>query len=202
MTWADYYAKTAHRPPRKTLRFALDRFDAASDAVLNHRFAVELGCGGGRDTVEMLRRRWAVLAVDAEPAAIEYLLARPDLVHRERLKTEIAPFETVTIPRSLLICSSFALPLCPPPAFHRVWARIHDALMPGGRFAGHLFGERDSWNAPAIRHEGVTFLSVEAARRLLAPFEIEMFEEEESDSKTPRGEAKHWHVMHIVARKL
>ena len=201
MTWADYYAKTAHRPPRKTLSFALDRFDAENGAASNQRAAVELGCGGGRDTIEMLRRSWSVLAVDAEPAAIDYLLARPDLVHRERLTAKIAPFETVTIPTSSLICSSFALPLCPPPDFHRIWVRIHDALVPGGRFAGHFFGERDSWNDPAAGHKGLTFLSVEAARGLLAPFEIEKFEEEESDSTTPRDEAKHWHVMHIVARK-
>jgi hypothetical protein len=28
-----------------------------------------------------------------------------------------------------------------------------------------------------------------------------MFEEEEAEGTTPRGNAKHWHIFHIVARK-
>jgi hypothetical protein len=35
----------------------------------------------------------------------------------------------------------------------------------------------------------------------LAGFEVELFEEEEADSTTPRGKPKHWHIFHIVARK-
>ena len=37
--------------------------------------------------------------------------------------------------------------------------------------------------------------------RLLAGFVVERLEEEEDDSVTPRGEAKHWHIWHIVARR-
>ena len=40
-----------------------------------------------------------------------------------------------------------------------------------------------------------------AALDLLAEFEVEMFEEEESDGVTPRGKPKHWHIFHIVARR-
>jgi hypothetical protein len=28
-----------------------------------------------------------------------------------------------------------------------------------------------------------------------------MFDEEEADGVTPRGNPKHWHIFHIVARK-
>jgi len=28
-----------------------------------------------------------------------------------------------------------------------------------------------------------------------------MFEEEEDDGVTPRGNTKHWHIFHIVTRK-
>ncbi|MGQ9869558.1 hypothetical protein [Leptodesmis sp.] len=43
------------------------------------RVAVDLGCGDGRDTVELLRRDWQVLAIDGEPQAIARLLERPDI---------------------------------------------------------------------------------------------------------------------------
>jgi hypothetical protein len=48
----------------------------------------------------------------------------------------------------------------------------------------------------------MTFVSREEALALLDGFEVEMFEEEEADSTTPRGTPKHWHIFHIVARKL
>ena len=34
-----------------------------------------------------------------------------------------------------------------------------------------------------------------------AGLELEMFDEEEADGVTPRGNSKHWHIFHIVARK-
>ncbi|MEK9661372.1 MAG: class I SAM-dependent methyltransferase, partial [Alphaproteobacteria bacterium] len=68
--WASYYRKTGERPPRATLLAALDRFDA-EPASPDRRLAVDLGCGSGRDVVEMLRRGWRVLAIDAEQAAVD-----------------------------------------------------------------------------------------------------------------------------------
>jgi hypothetical protein len=35
----------------------------------------------------------------------------------------------------------------------------------------------------------------------MEPLEVELFEEEESDSITPCGEPKHWHIFHVVARR-
>jgi len=193
--WAAYYAKTSDRPPRETLMVALDRFDAEpTDAV---RFAVDLGCGAGRDAIEMLRRGWRVLAIDAEPDAIEALEARPDLPPGVDLTGMVARFEDATWPACDLVNSSFALPLCAPSEFKRVWRRIESSLRPGGRFSGQLYGNRDSWAG----RDGMTFHTRADVERLLADFEIERLEEEEDDSTTPRGEAKHWHVFHIVARR-
>ena len=39
--------------------------------------AIDLGCGEGRDTVEILRQNWAVLAIDQNPDAIASLRNRP-----------------------------------------------------------------------------------------------------------------------------
>jgi len=193
--WAAYYAKTGDRPPRATLMLALDLFDMEpGDAP---RFAVDLGAGSGRDVIEMLRRGWHVLAIDAEPDAIEFLTARSDLPPGTTLRGEVARFEDATWPDCDLVNSSFALPLCAPKEFERVWRRIESSLRPGGRFSGQLYGERDSWAG----RDGMTFHTRADVEALLAGFEIERLEEEEDDSTTPRGEAKHWHVFHIVARR-
>lgn len=191
--WRRYYAKTGGRPPRETLLFALDRFDV--EAGPGH--AVDLGCGGGRDTIEMLCRRWSVLAIDEEPEALASLRARPDLPPGGRLETRLARFDETDWPAADLVNSSFALPLCPQARFPGLWRRIRDSLRPGGRFSGQLFGERDSWKG----NPGMTHLTRQEAESLLVGLKVEMFREEEEDAVTPRGSSKHWHVFHIIARK-
>jgi SAM-dependent methyltransferase len=191
--WGAYYEKLRERPPRRTLITALDSFgpDAAGS------LAVDLGCGDGRDVIEMLRRGWRVVAVDAEPEALRQLQARP-LSPGHELTPIQARFEDVPLPIGVsLVNSSFAMPLCEPEAFHRLWERIREALPSGGRFSGQWYGPKDSW----VGRPGMTFLSRNEAEGMLAGFDPEMFEEEEADGVTPRGNAKHWHIFHIVARK-
>ena len=191
--WATYYEKLRERPPRRTLITALDRFGPAAAGSL----AVDLGCGDGRDVIEMLRRGWRVVAVDSEPAALKALQTRP-LPDGYELTAIQARFEDVPLPLGLsLVNSSFAMPLCPSESFHRLWERIREALPPGGRFSGQWYGPRDTWAG----RDGMTFVSRDEATRLLDGLELEMFEEEEDDGVTPRGNAKHWHIFHIVARK-
>jgi tellurite methyltransferase len=191
--WAAYYDKLRDRPPRRTLLTALDRFGATPPGAV----ALDLGCGDGRDAVEMLRRGWRVIAVDAEPEALRKLQDRP-LPPGSDVTPVAARFEEVPVPLGTrLVNSSFAMPLCESQAFHELWARIREELPPGGRFSGQWYGPRDSW----VGRPGITFLSRENALSLLEGLDLEMFEEEEADGVTPRGTAKHWHIFHIVARK-
>ena len=192
--WAAYYEKTGGRPPRETLIRALDAFEREP---AGRRRAVDLGSGTGRDIVEMLRRGWTVLAIDAEKTAIERLNAREDLPPAGRLETRIGRFEALDWPVVELVNSSFALPLCPPASFPGVWSRIAESLVPGGRFAGQLYGDRDEW----FGDPSITFHSAREVDALLGGFDVEHLGEEEEDSLTPRGQRKHWHIFHVVARK-
>jgi SAM-dependent methyltransferase len=193
VAWAAYYEKLRNRPPRRTLLAALDRFGPQGRGAL----AVDLGCGDGRDVIELLRRGWRVVAVDAEPEALRRLQDRP-LPAASELTPIVARFEDVPLPLGLsLVNSSFALPLCEPTAFRTLWERIREALPSGGRFSGQWYGPRDSW----VGRPGITFLARDEALALLAGFALEMFEEEEADGVTPRGSPRHWHIFHIVARK-
>jgi tellurite methyltransferase len=187
--WGAYY-DAATVEPRGTLLDAADRFgDAVGEAV-------DLGCGTGRDTFELLRRGWRVLAIDASADGIARLrsLAGADTT---RLRTEVARMEDATWPEVQLVTSSFALPFCPPDRFEAVWSRIVDSLPTGGRFCGHLFGDRDAW----VGESGITFLGRDRLEQLLRPFVLESFSEIEEDGKTALGAPKHWHVFHVVARK-
>jgi tellurite methyltransferase len=202
--WVTYYQAVAGRPPRETLLKALSIFDAEplpGGRAQGHRpytgFAVDLGCGDGRDTVELLRRGWRVLAIDGEQKAFDRLLDRT--IGGDLLQTQLMRFETLTLPQSIdLINASFCLPFCPPADFPNLWQTIVKSLNPGGIFCGQLFGDRDSWTVfPDRTHH--TRQQVEA---LLQPFEVEWLDEEEHPGVTAIGEKKYWHIFHIVARKV
>jgi len=194
--WIKYYEATAGRPPRDTLLRALDAFEREGMADCQ-KFALDLGAGDGRDTVEILQRGWRVLAIDSEPKAFERLRARPDLVRGEALETQIERIEDADLPSADLINASFALPFCAPDRFSTVWSRIVGALKPGGRFAGQLLGVRDDW----AKEPNVTCFERDDARALLEELVVEHFEEEETQGSSSVGKAKHWHIFHIVARK-
>lgn len=205
--WSDYYQAVEGRPPRDTLLFALNQFNAlASDAMAKSLgeslerslWAVDLGCGDGRDTVELLRQGWRVLAIDGETDAINRLRQRAD-IDRMLLETRVQRFEALTLPPAVdLINASFCLPFCPPNWFSDLWEEIVVALKPHGRFCGHLFGNRDSW----ATYPDLTHHTRHQVEQLLAPFDVELLDEEDHPGKTALGEEKHWHIFNIVARKI
>ena len=188
--WKAYYDAVTNRPPRKTILTALAAFERSG-------MAVDLGCGDGRDTVEILKQNWAVLAIDREPDAITRLLARPNL-NTLQLATQIASFEELQLPPKVdLINASFCLPFCSHEAFPSLWNKIFNSLSSGGRFSGHLFGDRDSWSGNKL----INTFTRSQVETLLQSYEIELLEEEEHPGKTPLGENRDWHIFHIVARK-
>ncbi len=192
--WQRYYA-AAGDAPRETLLQALAAFETDGEPP---GLAVDLGCGTGRDTLELLRRGWRVVAVDAEPAAIELLFDHPDVAcRRDSLQTVVAQFADADWPEADLVNASVSLPFCSQAEFERTWTRIVASLRRGGRFCGQLFGEHDGW-APA---DDMSFHSRAHVEQLLAGLEVERLDELEQDGRTALGDPKHWHLFHLVARK-
>ena len=114
--WLAYYDAVQGKPPRKTLLKALDLFDK-QPLPPTARLAIDLGCGSGRDTFELLRRNWQVYAIDSSQTAISYLLNHSDLSFN-LLKTQITRFEDLTLPSPTdLVNASFSLPFYSPKYF-------------------------------------------------------------------------------------
>lgn len=207
--WPEYFDAVDGKPPRDTLVRALDAFEREGrPAGKGPLLAVDIACGQGRDTLEMLRRtspRWRVIAVDSHTEATRRTLAAIALEDMERVLVcqlrmeEIAERGAGTIPARVdLINASFALPFCEPGAFASLWGFITGRLGRGGRFSGQFFGDRDEWSC--VRPQShFTRAQVEA---LLQPFAVEHMEEVDKEGDDAIGGVKRHHVFHVVARRL
>ena len=190
-TWTDYYDEYEDREPREMLLEMLAGFDPGPHE------AVDLGYGAGIDTFAMLERGWRVFAVDAEPEGIRRLRARVPSELAPRLRTRVAQMQEVELPQADLVWAGFSLFFCPKLRWDEVWGTVRGAVRPGGRFAGQILGERDTW-AP---DPGISAFSERDARSLFDGMELERFEEQEKDDDEAATDPKHWHLFHVVARR-
>ena len=145
--WGRYFA-AAGDEPRLTLLDAVARFSAPG-------LAVDLGCGAGRDTAELLRRGWRVVAIDREPEALERLhLAGPDSGSSRRGWPGSSRRPGRRDLSTRLRCR-FARPVV-----LAVWRRIVEPLPPGGR-CGQLVSARLGRACILARRSTLALLGVE-----------------------------------------
>jgi SAM-dependent methyltransferase len=191
--WPDYYEVTAERPSWTTTRTAAEAFGEQPDS--GPRFAVDLGCGAGRDSRELLRRGWRVLAVDMTPEGPDTLRRLTPADDLERLETAVSVLADFDIPPCDLVNANLILPFQPADDYAAVWKRIRAAIPAGARFSGMLFGDRDQ----AANESEMTCPSPDVIRGHLDGFDIEYWNEKEEDGTTALGEPHHFHLIEVVA---
>jgi tellurite methyltransferase len=187
--WSRYYEDNAVRGPRDVLLEVLASFEAPGRAV-------DLGFGNGIETVAMLERGWSVVAVDPETEAKDRLLRIVPADSSARLEVAVMPMEEVELPQTDLVWAGYSLFFCDPARFPGLWARVGGAIRPGGRFAGQLLGDRDTWAA----QQGITSFDRAEVQALFDGWTVERLEEDEGDGESHAG-PKHWHLFHVVARR-
>jgi SAM-dependent methyltransferase len=193
--WEDFYLAIEGRELRPLFVDAIPYLPtaAAGEPPLT---AIDLGCGDGTETLELLRRGWTVLAVDGSADGIARLRKAVRPADEARLTTRVASFSDAGIPPADLVYAGLSLPFSARHEFDEAWRKIRLALRPGGLFVGHFFGPNDDWaDTPDM-----TFHTREEVDTLLAGFEIEKLHEQDEDGEAVSG-PKHWHVFHVIARK-
>jgi tellurite methyltransferase len=192
--WPGYFKSVLGKPARDTTLTALDNFEKEG---FHQGFAIDLAAGEGRDSLELLRRNWRVLATDNQPEAFPLLWARVPEESKAQLTTKVVSFNDMEFPDNDMVNASFALPFCEPEHFDALWNKIVTSIRSGGRFAGQFFGDRDTWaSLPNRSHH-----SHEDIEQLLDGFTIEMIREEERDDAPTLRNPKHWQIFHVVAKK-
>lgn len=198
LSWEEYYHITLNMTePRKTLIVAYQNFQQENKI---RGKAADLGAGTGRDTLFLLQKEWQVLALDIEQTSLDIILNRVDNHFRRRLEVVAASFSDMRLPNGLdLINASFSLPYCAPQDFSQCWEKIVNSLAVGGRFCGQFFGENDEWASDG----DLTIHSYSDLLQLFhEKFSIEYLEIQDGLTPTVDGKNKHWHVYHVVAKKL
>ena len=187
-SWDHFYHLTKDKGPSSGLVKAISLLGHTGDAL-------DLGCGAGRDTRYLLAEGFRVTAVDQEAASLA-LLAE---LQATNLCCVQSTFEDFTFSQYNLVNAHFALPFIKKEQFSAVFSRLKTSLKLCGIFVGEFFGTHDAWNIP---NNHMTFLTYEQAHEELEGLTIVAFDEKEFDGRTTEGTAKHWHVYHIIARKL
>jgi SAM-dependent methyltransferase len=190
--WSEFYTAQAGRGVRATFVAGLD-----ARGELPPGRAIDLGCGDGVETRELLERGWRVLAIDSDETVEERVRATiGDTADSAPVEIWKRPFEALTgLPEADFVYAGFALPFCDASHFPYLWADIREALQVDGVFAGEFFGPDDDW----FGRPGMNFHDSAGVQRMLADLEIIQVVEDNRDGLSFEG-PKHWHVFHVVAR--
>lgn len=186
--WTKYYQATLTRPLHPM-------YEELSKHIGDTGRALELGCGVGTGAMWLAKRGFDVHCVDAQKEAIDHLIENaPEFCN---ITTELSSFEELNLrPDSYdLIVAQFCLFFMEKNRFMEFWPRLQGALSAGGVFMGTFLGKNDTWA------DEYTSLERAEVDDLLYKLHVEYFEDAERDGETSIGEAKHWHVYHVIARK-
>jgi tellurite methyltransferase len=187
--WADYYQAMLNQPRHP-------HYDNLDPHLPSKGNALDLGCGVGQGVIHLLEKGFTVTAVDAEENALKHLRERlPEDAKATLIHSNFQDFEFTG--RYDLVVAHFSLFFLPPDEYAKFWAKLVASIKPGGLLSTQFLGVNDEW-----KERGYTLQTNEELETMLEPFEILFFEEVERDGETALKTPKHWHVFHVVARKL
>lgn len=185
--WLKHQELTKNNPPSKLLIEALQH-------VGNGRVAIDIGDGALKDARYLLQQGFDVTVID------QIIRSPDDDTLLDNLHCHTTAFDQFEFKKDTfdLATAMFALPFNPPESFDAVFDSIKSSLKPSGIFCGQFFGTRDEWS----NNPKMTFHTKEQVEHLLSDLETISLVEIEKDSKTADGNPKHWHIFHVIARKV
>lgn len=196
--WEAYFKAKLRDPPAG---FVIEGLEAIQQKN-PHKVAIDLGCGVGHETLQLLQRGYQVIAIDGQAEAFEYMKQQPNIgPYLGNLRTVVASFEKLNfneLPSADLVVASFALPFMRATDFNSTWQKVVAKIKPGGYFIGNLFAPDFSFFADKFRGS-MTFHTKPEALALFHGFEVVGFQEVKAPGTKP-GTMNHYYVF--VAKKL
>jgi tellurite methyltransferase len=188
--WKEYYKIKSTKPPSKLLVRALGN-------VKHMGSALDVGAGALIDSKFLLEKGFShIKAIDNSVSSEE--IAKE--INDPRFSFVCTNYDAYNFDPNMydLVTAQWALPFNAPETFNKMLEKIKSSLKPEGVFVGQFFGINDEWNTKDSR---MTFHSPEDIKGFFRNFKIIELREDEKDGTTAKGDAKHWHVFHIIAQK-
>lgn len=164
----------------------------------NPKYAIDLGCGAGRDTIYLIKNGWKVLSIDKENTS-EIISSKLNNEELEKFNFECQDFENIELEKNNLLVANFSIPFCNKDYFDEFWKKIANSILKERILCWELF-----WIKRFLGKDKRTmvFLSKEQVLELFKnSFDIIEFNEVEKDGKTGLGKMKHWHIYNVIAKK-
>lgn len=188
--WSGYYEAMENKPLHPT-------YSLIDPYLKPGQRAIELGFGIGHGVVHLLSKGLEVTGIDAEAEALERLQKRLPAGSKATLVQ--SNFQSLQLmPKGYeIVIAGFSLFFLNETEFNKFWPDLVESLKTGGVFMGQFLGPNDDW-----ADENHSFHDNAQVHKLLEKFEILSLEEAERDGETAQGIPKHWHVFHVLARKI
>lgn len=190
--WAAYSKKTAIYTARKITLAAIEKFSRRAFVGT----AIDIGCGSGNDSAELLSRGWQVYAIDSAASVIDGVNKR--LGSNRKFKARQGDIRLLRLPKADLIIGNYLIPFIPPHEVAKVWQKIITALKPGGRFVGQFLAPQDTW---VTTSRNVSSVSRAELRQLCKSVKVEHLVEHKKRERTASGKLKKWHYFEVMLRK-
>ncbi len=155
---------------------------------------LDIGAGVGTGVKYLLDEGFEVLALDQDPRMVA--LTRLACGDHSGLTLLEQPFLLPVEQPYDHVLAVFSLFFEPESSSLQLWSQIEAGLRPGAIFGGQFLGPDDNWVL-----DGASSVTRDDLDSRLANFDVIELEEVNSAGKTVYGEAKHWHVFHVIARK-
>ena len=137
--WVELHKNKRYRPKypsEMVVQFVFRNFDRNGQTKI-----LDLGCGAGRDTIELLKNNWNVLSIDKEDTES---IIREQLSQKEseNFKFKKCFFGEMNLPKVNLIVANFSLPFSKKEFFSDIWKNITNSLSDERVFCWKFFWKK------------------------------------------------------------
>lgn len=94
----------------------------------NPKYAIDLGCGTGRDTIYLIKNGWKVLSIDKENTR-EIISSKLNNEELKNFNFECQDFENIELEKNNLLVANFSIPFCNKDYFNEFWNKISNSIL-------------------------------------------------------------------------